>query len=342
MRVERRSSVSTPCSMVDRTMAVHVATAPAHSHSCASLIQASLLMATWNCTSEDSIFSIMRGTRCTLPCASSSLAAVIHVARSVGTASLAWLSTLLAFSWVSSLARASHISTDWGTHSTALASITRASATLSISMALFQSCTELGTNSRLRRSTAFLRTSCVSRSAALSQILTLVGSCSTAFARRVLAVSVGCNLAASSHTSSDSGHCSHPCSTILRAADIFPANSSTLAAAIQPGPCFGLVDVTDCSRIRAFLMSPTSASDDTLRLLSDVRYPLGSTTVCPDTLSDILSSLEVSRLWAPDTEGPWVRCPCASSALGSRDCTIAAPADVAACAACMTKSGSGV
>ena len=60
---------------------------------------------------------------------------------------------------------------------------------------------------------------------------------------------------------------------------IFPANSSTRAAAIQPGPCLGFVEVTELSKVRARLMSPTSASEVILRLLRSVRYPLGSTTV---------------------------------------------------------------
>ena len=48
-------------------------------------------------------------------------------------------------------------------------------------------------------------------------ILTLVGSCRTALARIDLALSTGWMRAASSHTSSDSGHASHPCRMILRA-----------------------------------------------------------------------------------------------------------------------------
>mmetsp|Transcript_24624 Transcript_24624/g.33791 ORF Transcript_24624/g.33791 Transcript_24624/m.33791 type:complete len:224 (-) Transcript_24624:722-1393(-) len=166
----------------------------------------------------------------------------------------------------------------------------RASDTFSSSMAAFQSLTELGTNSSERRSTAFLRASCCSSSAACSHTLTEVGMCSTALARMDLATSTGCRRAASSHTSSESGHISQPCRMILRACGVLEAYSSTRAAAIQPGPCLGLVVVTDCSRMRAFLMSPTSASLFTLRLLRLVRYPLGSTTVWPLTESDILSS----------------------------------------------------
>lgn len=61
--------------------------------------------------------------------------------------------------------------------------------------------------------------------------------------------------AAWSQTSSLFGHISQPLAMILRAATIFLAWTSSAAAAIQPGACFGLVLMTDSSRARARLMS---------------------------------------------------------------------------------------
>ena len=88
-----------------------------------------------------------------------------------------------------------------------------------------------------------------------------------------------CNRAASSHTSSLLGHCSHPAFIILRAATIRPACSSRQAAAIQPGECLGFDLTRESKSIRARLISPISASDLMMTLSREVRYPLGSTEV---------------------------------------------------------------
>ena len=64
-----------------------------------------------------------------------------------------------------------------------------------------------------------------------------------------------CNLTASIQTSSFLEHTSQPLMTMLRAACIRPVTSSSLAAAIQPGACLGLVLMTDLSSKRAFFTS---------------------------------------------------------------------------------------
>jgi len=171
----------------------------------------------------------------------------------------------------------------------------RASSALSSSMAARHSLTELGTCSRARRRTTFFDSSAVSSSAARSHSLTLVEMCRMALASTALACSGVASRAASSHTSSLSGHVSHPLAMSVRAIASFPANASTRAAAIHPGPCLGLVVVTLLRRRRAFLMSPISESVDTLIEFNPVRYPFGSTTVWPVTESDILSSWERGR-----------------------------------------------
>ena len=58
----------------------------------------------------------------------------------------------------------------------------------------------------------------------------------------------------------------------LLAAWSFPASSSNLAAAIQPGACFGFVEMTDFKSSLAFLMSEISASDEILMDFKSVRY----------------------------------------------------------------------
>ena len=85
----------------------------------------------------------------------------------------------------------------------------------------------------------------------------------------------------------------------LLAAWSLPASSSRRAAAIQPGACFGFVEMTDFKSSRAFLMSEISASDEILMELRSVRYPLGSTTVWPDTESESLSSFKPSTVPRP-------------------------------------------
>mmetsp|Transcript_30356 Transcript_30356/g.116410 ORF Transcript_30356/g.116410 Transcript_30356/m.116410 type:complete len:202 (-) Transcript_30356:571-1176(-) len=140
------------------------------------------------------------------------------------------------------------------------------------------------------RSTRRLASVASSRADACSQILTLFGMCLTAEARTVFACSGGWRRTASSQTSSDVGHILQPWAISFLAACILPANSSNRAAAIQPGPCFGLVLVTDLSRCRSFLISPTSVSELIRSPSICVKYPFGSTTVCPDTESETRSS----------------------------------------------------
>mmetsp|Transcript_12514 Transcript_12514/g.31218 ORF Transcript_12514/g.31218 Transcript_12514/m.31218 type:complete len:246 (+) Transcript_12514:2031-2768(+) len=161
-------------------------------------------------------------------------------------------------------------------------------------MAACHSLTELGITSRALRSTRRRIIAFDSSDAACSQILTDCGIFFTASASTVLAFSRVCSRAASSHTSSLAGHALQPSRITCRAATSLPATSSRRAAAIQPGPWPGLVEVTDLSSSRAFLMSPISASVEILIEFRSVRYPLGSTTVCPVTESDIWSSLTES------------------------------------------------
>mmetsp|Transcript_6129 Transcript_6129/g.13365 ORF Transcript_6129/g.13365 Transcript_6129/m.13365 type:complete len:337 (-) Transcript_6129:253-1263(-) len=183
------------------------------------------------------------------------------------------------------------MSTEWGTHSTARPSMSRASSGGSRSIAACHSFTELGTTSSALRRTRRRIVMFDSSEAAWSQILTEEGIFLTASASTALAFSGVWSRAASSQTSSLAGHALHPSRITWRALTSLPATSSRRAAAIQPGPWPGFVCVTDLSSSRAFLMSPISASVDTLIELRSVRYPFGSTTVCPETESDIWSSL---------------------------------------------------
>ncbi len=64
-----------------------------------------------------------------------------------------------------------------------------------------------------------------------------------------------CNRADSSQMSSLVGHRSQPILMILRAATILPACSSTHAAAIQPGACFGFDFTRESKSILARLIS---------------------------------------------------------------------------------------
>ena len=216
-------------------------------------------------------FSTMRSTSCRLPFASSSRDAVIQICGSVGIVSRALLSTLRALSYDSRRASASHMSTACGTHSTARESISLASSGDSRSIAACHSLTELGITSSALRSTRRRIVMSVSSEAACIQILTDDGIFFTASASTVFEFSGVCSRAASSHTSSFAGHARQPSRMTCRAATSLPATSSRRAAAIQPGPCPGLVDVTDLSSSRAFLMSPISASVLTLMLLRSVR-----------------------------------------------------------------------
>ena len=195
------------------------------------------------------------------PWLSSSFAAVIHTSALVGIVFLALFRIFCAFLYVSSFASASHSSTCCGQHSTALDSKMRASFSSEMSTTAFHSRTLSGTRSSARSRIRFLELSSVSRLAARIQILTDFGSAATPLAKTPLASSPFCSLDASNQTSSDPGHSSHPFSTMARASCNFPATSSSLAAAIQPGACLGLVLMTDLSKSRAFLMSLISASD---------------------------------------------------------------------------------
>ena len=140
------------------------------------------------------------------------------------------------------------------------------------STATLHSLTEDGINSNARLNTAFFLLLSGSSSAARSHSFVDVGKRVTARCKteRPFASEL-CNLAASNHTSSASGHASHPNWINFRAAIAFPAISSTRAAAIQPGACFGLVVVTDFNSNRAFLISPTSEAVLTLIEFRSVR-----------------------------------------------------------------------
>ena len=150
-------------------------------------------------------------------------------------------------------------------------SSTRASSWSEISTAAFHSRTLCGMRSRARSSTRLRAASPASSRAAAIQSLTESGSAATPRARMALALSGACRRAASSQTSSEPGHSSHPRMASSRAAATRPATSSSLAAAIQPGAWRGLVDVTDLSSSRAFLMSEISASDLSVTDLRSVR-----------------------------------------------------------------------
>mmetsp|Transcript_33225 Transcript_33225/g.59484 ORF Transcript_33225/g.59484 Transcript_33225/m.59484 type:complete len:229 (-) Transcript_33225:991-1677(-) len=206
-----------------------------------------------------------------LPFASSSLAAVIQMAGSVGTASRALFRTFLAFSYVSSRASASHSSTCCGQHSTARLSRMRASSSDASSTAAFQRRTLVGMRSSAFRSTRARAASSASNRDACTQSLTLLGSAATPRASTALAFSGVCSREHSSQTSSLVGQRSTPCWISDRAVDSLPASSSNRAAAIHPGPCFGLVPITDLSSRRAFLMSLISASEVIFMLFRSVR-----------------------------------------------------------------------
>mmetsp|Transcript_47250 Transcript_47250/g.109670 ORF Transcript_47250/g.109670 Transcript_47250/m.109670 type:complete len:236 (+) Transcript_47250:340-1047(+) len=232
-----RSSSSTPSAMLSRTMACAVRGALPFSALSASASHCSRSMDTWWSVSERTARSMMRSTRSSMPLASSSFAAVIQICGSVGMVSRALLSTFLALAYVSRRASASHMSTEWGTHSTARPSISRASSGASRSMAACHSFTELGTTSSALRSTLRRIVKLDSSEAACSQILTEEGIFFTASASTALALSEVCSRAASSHTSSLAGHALQPSRITCRALMSLPATSSRRAAAIQPGPC---------------------------------------------------------------------------------------------------------
>mmetsp|Transcript_2203 Transcript_2203/g.8463 ORF Transcript_2203/g.8463 Transcript_2203/m.8463 type:complete len:384 (+) Transcript_2203:502-1653(+) len=222
--------------------------------------------------------------------ASSSFAAAIHTRGSSGSVSRALFKTTRAFSLVSSRANASHKSTCCGQHSVALARRTFASVSLDKSTSAFHSRTDDGIFSRAFRSTCRFRSSSSSSCVACIHRSTFRGMCATARAKIALASSAVLSRAFSLQTSGFMGHASHPFCAKDRAALIFPASSSNLAAAIQPGACFGFVFITDFSNSLAFLTSLISAVDEIFWLCSEVKYPVGSTTVCPLTLSPMESS----------------------------------------------------
>mmetsp|Transcript_14008 Transcript_14008/g.30734 ORF Transcript_14008/g.30734 Transcript_14008/m.30734 type:complete len:253 (+) Transcript_14008:63-821(+) len=184
------------------------------------------------------------------------------------------------------------MSTQRGTRSMATPRSILASSSSSSSMAVHHSLTEVGMASMARRRTARFFSTVFSMSAAARYILTLLGMWRTAVARTVLEMLGGLRRAASSQTSSLSGQTSVPSRMMALACAIFPAHSSTLAAAIHPGPCLGLVSLTLLSKSLALLISARSALLVMTELSKLVRYPFGSTLVCPDTLScETLSKL---------------------------------------------------
>mmetsp|Transcript_38634 Transcript_38634/g.114848 ORF Transcript_38634/g.114848 Transcript_38634/m.114848 type:complete len:260 (-) Transcript_38634:872-1651(-) len=241
IHIRLRSSSSTPRPIASRTIACAVRGAAPFSHASASESHCSRSRCTECSASDLDAFSMILSTISRLPLASSSRAAVIQICGSVGIVSRALLSTLRAFWYDSSRARASHMSTACGTHSTARPSMTRASSGGSRSMAACHSLTEFGTTSSALRSTRRRMPRLDSREAACSQILTEVGIFLIASARTTLAFSGVCSRAASSHTSSFAAQARQPSRMICRAATSLPATSSSRAAAIQPGPCPGLV-----------------------------------------------------------------------------------------------------
>ncbi|KDO38744.1 hypothetical protein CISIN_1g031831mg [Citrus sinensis] len=151
------------------------------------------------------------------------------------------LSTFLASSKVSSLANASHKSTSKGQHSTALCNNNLASSSFANSTTAFHNLTESGTFSSPLRNTLLLFVSSCSNFAACNHNLTEFGIIFTPLAMTALASSGLASLQASNQTSSFFGHSSQPFFINCLAAATFPATSSNLAAAIQPGGCFGLV-----------------------------------------------------------------------------------------------------
>mmetsp|Transcript_36360 Transcript_36360/g.79266 ORF Transcript_36360/g.79266 Transcript_36360/m.79266 type:complete len:286 (-) Transcript_36360:1072-1929(-) len=265
------TSSSTPTLIVTFTMAWHALMKPVFSASSACLSHMSRSGVTPLAASESMARVRMSSTIFSLPCVSSSLAAVTQMTGLVGMCLRASFSTFWASLYDESFERASHISTLWGTHSTARLSMTRASISSSRETASFHRRTELGMNSRaLRRTRAFAWTSC-SRLAASIQRRTLWGSDFTALATTAFAFWGFSRRAASSQTSSLFGQCLQPCAISWRADCTLPATSSRRAAAIQPGPCLGLLVITLFSSVRAFLMSLISASDCTCSAFRSVR-----------------------------------------------------------------------
>ena len=185
------SSSSTPDPMVTRTISRHTANdgGSFFSAASASLSQYSRSMDTpWlprDLTARSTILPIMAP----FPLASSSFAAVIQMAGSVGKVSRALFNTFRACSYDSSRASASQRSTCCGQHSTARDNNTRASSSRDKSTTAFHSLTLLGMFSSARRSTRRLRSSSISSLAACIQILTLLGRDATPRAKMALAFS---------------------------------------------------------------------------------------------------------------------------------------------------------
>mmetsp|Transcript_32518 Transcript_32518/g.98301 ORF Transcript_32518/g.98301 Transcript_32518/m.98301 type:complete len:286 (+) Transcript_32518:448-1305(+) len=265
------TSSSTPTLIVTLTMAWHVLMKPVFSASSACFNHMSRSGVTPLAAKESIARVRINSTIFSLPCVSSSFDAVTQMTGLVGMCFRASLSTFCASLYEDNFARASHISTLWGTHSTARLSMTLASTSSSKLTASFHKRTELGMNSRAFRNTrAFAWTSC-SRFAASIQRRTLWGNDLTALATTAFALCGFSSRAASSHTSSLFGQCLHPWAINWRADCTLPATSSRREAAIHPGPCLGLLVITDFNKVRAFLMSLMSASDCTCKAFKSVK-----------------------------------------------------------------------
>merc|ERR1712012_580787 len=141
----------------------------------ALFIQSSLLISTPLAERLEIPLSMVLLHIFSLPLASSNLAAVIQISRSVGMCSRALFNTFLAFSYVSKRAKANQSSVEVGQHSTARPSIILASSGSSNSTASFHNRTELGICSRALRKTRFLALFSVSKSAALIHNFTALG-----------------------------------------------------------------------------------------------------------------------------------------------------------------------
>mmetsp|Transcript_25495 Transcript_25495/g.57898 ORF Transcript_25495/g.57898 Transcript_25495/m.57898 type:complete len:293 (-) Transcript_25495:1337-2215(-) len=262
---------SSPILIVTLIMAWHTKGKLVFSDCSASLSHMSRSAATPFAARESLARVRMISTVFSLPWVSSSLAAVTQIRGSVGTCLRASFNTFFASWYGLNFANASHMSTDVGAHSTARLNIIRASSLFSRLIASFHNFTELGMNSRAFRKILALIGFSVSRREASSHSFTEWGRAFTAFAITALAVAGFSRRAASTQTSSFVGHCLQPWAIRCRAVGIFPATSSNRAAAIHPGPCLGLLRTTDFSRVRAFLMSLTSASDCTFSAFKSVR-----------------------------------------------------------------------
>ena len=88
-----------------------------------------------------------------------------------------------------------------------------------------------------------------------------------------------------------------------------PACSSTQAAAIQPGACFGFDLTSESKSILARLMSPISASDLSTTLLRSVRYPLGSIDEEEPEMEEVPEILNSKLRSAFLNDEEWIKAP---------------------------------